>query len=411
MQDILIQRYLGNKSVMNAEIVEVIKDLANPGDLIFDAFSGSLAVSSALRGAGYEVACNDINHFSWSFAKAFFTSPTIPSLTGSKQPTNKEWADAVHELTAPYEASFPVSSRRTDIFDNYCEEGSLSAFVSQRGSSGRRRFFSPENSILIDRALSRIRHYTRIGRFSEQVRCILISCLLNAIEKISNTQGTYHDFPREFVDQRALKKLRIKPPIPEYFDGPVSHHIGRAQDSLAFAKTLPAHKVIYLDPPYNFRQYTSYYFMLNLISRYPEIEDIDAFFRGIKFVRGQNMDDDFKSTFCIKKEFIPSLGELIINAKTDYVVMSYFDGANHWGSFKNSEAETLGRAVIERFFSSSLFIKDSFSCIPVSRINYQSYGGHNAKAIQEFLFVAKKDNRSQVVHNLGEHKWIGRNVA
>ena len=78
MQDMLIQRYLGNKSPIAQDIVEVVKGLAKPGDLIFDAFSGSLAVSSALRKAGFKVACNDINHFSWLFAQAYFTSSELP---------------------------------------------------------------------------------------------------------------------------------------------------------------------------------------------------------------------------------------------------------------------------------------------------------------------------------------------
>lgn len=402
----LIQRYLGNKSTISEDIVEVVKRLSQPGDLVFDAFSGSLSVSSALRAAGYRVACNDINHFSWVFARAYFSSAEMPSPNNAAVTSNGEnrrlWAQALRELTAPYTARIPPSERRSDIFDHYCEEGAKSAFISRRGTLGRRRFFSASNAVLIDRALSRIRYHHRRGDLSEQTRCILTAALLSAVEKVSNTQGTYHDFPRRFTDGRALKPLRIGVPSENLFTGPISDCIGCAEDSLEFVAKVPHHRVMYIDPPYNFRQYTTYYFMLNLISVFPDINDLDDYFSKIEFVRGQNMENDFKSSFCSKASFIPSLEKLIRRADADYVVLSYFDGRNHWGEFKSDSAETIGRQLLEDFFKSKLFIIDSFECVPVKRLNYQSYGGYTAKHIQEFLFVAKKNARPESSLDLSE---------
>ena len=82
------------------------------------------------------------------------------------------------------------------------------------------------------------------------------------VEKISNTQGTYHDFQREVYDERALHDLTLRiPPFDDVISTQNEHIIGKAQDSLRFIKRVPHHKLLYLDPPYNFRQYTSYYFM------------------------------------------------------------------------------------------------------------------------------------------------------
>ena len=151
----------------------------------------------------------------------------------------------------------------------------------------------------------------------------------------------------------------------------------------------PAHRVLYLDPPYNFRQYTSYYFMLNLLSKHAEVDDLDEFFSELEYVRGQNMADDFKSTFCSKKAFMPSLRTIIERADTEHVVISYFDGRNHWGSFKSEHAESDGRKAIEEFLASDLFEAGSARCIPVDRLNYQSYGGFKAKKVSEYLFTAR----------------------
>lgn len=415
MQSPLIQRYLGNKSSMCSNIVNVIREIAHPGDLVFDAFSGSLAVSSALRAAGYEVASNDINHFSWTYARAYFSSQQLPwpdpGLVKRISCKEQAWQRLADELTAPYTRSLPATARRSDIFEHYCEDGGKSGFVSSRGAIGRRRFFTADNAHAIDRALSRIRHWHRASLLDEQTRCLLTATLLNAVEKVSNTQGTYHDFPRDQYDARSLKPMRLVAPRDSYFGGPVSRVFGKAQDSLTFARSVPTHKVLYLDPPYNFRQYTSYYFMLNLLSTYAEIDDLDGYFSDIEFVRGQNMANDFKSTFCSKREFIPSLERLVREARCQYVVLSYFDGRNHWGKFKESASEQAGRHHIERLFSGELFVPRSLRCFPVSRLNYQSYGGYSAKAIQEFIFVAEKASTVPTTYVEGNGTWTGQLLA
>jgi adenine-specific DNA-methyltransferase len=412
MQTTLIQRYLGNKSQITNEIVDIVRRIAEPGELVFDAFSGSLAVSAALRAAGYEVACNDANHFSWLFARAYFSGsklPDPPSITAmTDQARRTHWEEELSGLSKEDMSDVPDSFRRADIFDHYCEEGSKSGFTSKRGASGRRRFFSSANARAIDRALSRIRYRYRSDQIDEQTRCVLTAALINAVEKISNTQGTYHDFPRDFTDSRALKPLSIRMPDNKVFEGPASRFIGKAEDSLDFVEKLPQHKVLYLDPPYNFRQYSSYYFMLNLLSSYSELDDLDDYFAKVEFVRGQNMKDDFKSSFCAKDKFIPSLRTLVEKSKTEYVILSYFDGRNHWGRFKSDEAETEGRRLLEDFFRGALFENNSFEFFPVGRTNYQSYGGYSAKHVQEFLFVAKKRMSAEIDTDFSEARWIGQ---
>ena len=394
MQERLIQRYLGNKAPITDAILGAVRDLARPGDLVFDAFSGTLSVAASLRKAGFCVASNDINHFSWTFAHAYFSTAELPwpekTIASGETDKGSGWRRVIDELTAPYCRSIPGLARRTDIFDNYCEAGSKSDFVSGRGRIGRRRFFSSRNAEQIDRALCRVRHWYREAIISEHTRCILTAALLSAVEKVSNTQGTFHDFPREYFDPRALQPITLKAPDESLCSHPSSKYIGKARDTLEFVDEVPEHRVIYIDPPYNFRQYTSYYFMLNLLSQYPDIEDLDDYFSQIEFVRGQNMRSDFKSSFSSKKTFISALGELVRKAKTQHVILSYFDGRNHWGSFKLDTPDLTGRKMIEELFCGNLFVSGSLRCIPVRRRNYQSYGGFSAREVNEFLFVAEK---------------------
>ena len=67
--------------------------------------------------------------------------------------------------------------------------------------------------------------------------------------------------------------------------------LGVERDSLDWVREVPHHKVLYLDPPYNFRQYTAYYFLLNVLARYVDIDDLEAYFAGVRYVRGQNPAD------------------------------------------------------------------------------------------------------------------------
>lgn len=400
----MLQRYIGNKNALIEELLEVIGTLARPGDLVCDAFSGSVAVSVALKSAGYRVATNDINLFSWVFATAYLHNSDLPALkmsallgrhtakTSSHRASKgriQDWQEIVNhliDLPAPSESAIEW---RQDFFNHYCEEGANSAFLSSRGKSGRRRFFNTENAQAIDRALSRIRSWWREELIDENVRCLLTARLLDGIEKRSNTQGTYHDFPRDFYDSRALQPLRVEIPEPRYLLGRSDHIIGKAEDSLEFVRRVPEHAVLYLDPPYNFRQYTSYYFLPNIVARYPDIKSLDDYFANVKFVRGQNMEDDFTSTFCKSKQFVTSLEQIILRSQCRYVVMSYFDGKNHWGEFK-SGPDVRGREYLEQFFRSKMFVPGTMRCIPVDRLNYQSYGGYQAKSVSEYIFIAEK---------------------
>jgi len=418
-----MNRYLGNKTGLLEPILGQIGELARPGSLVCDAFSGTLAVSLALKKQGYLVASNDVNPFSRAFGRAFLANREVPeadlasllgraagkarraaesvveSLRGSPEHTFLAQRDAaaryvalvaiVQYLAALRPTDVAAKWRRSDFFETYCEEGQRSAFVSARGRTGRRKFFSPQNARHIDAILSCLRRWRHENRSSELLHATLTCVLIDAVERVSNTQGTYHDFPRDETDPRALRPMRLEPPSYDGLLGTSNHIVGNAEDSLEFVRRVPPHEVLYLDPPYNFRQYTSYYFLPNVIARYAEIDDLDDYFSRVEYVRGQNMADDFDSPFCKSGQFVEALGRLIARAKARTVVLSYFDGRNHWNDFK-SEANGIGFEKLSSFFCGPLFEAGSMRAVPIPRMNYQSYGGYKSRAVKEFLFVARK---------------------
>jgi len=420
----LINRYLGNKQSILNPVLEEIARFARPGDHVVDAFSGSLSVSLGLKAAGYRVTANDVNLFSWVLAEAYLTSRELPAsdvatlipdeyrpgavdraraaLSASRGEAGFRFAaDAdLREAAVPLGAllqylqvadqeDLPSQYRRNDFFDAYCEEGARSGFVSSRGTSGRRRFFTSQNAHRIDAILGHLRWWHRSGLVDPHSRALVLASLMRAVERTSNTQGTFHDFPRDTYDSRALSPLSLEiPPLDIMLTGLSTNRAGREQDSLDFIRTVDHHAVLYLDPPYNFRQYSAYYFMINLISRYVEIDDLDEYFGALTYVRGQNPADDFVSSFCKPARFIDDMRRLIQRARCDAVVISYFNGRNHWNRFDSGPDDT-GQLLLSQLLSEPHFVPGSLEVRTVPRRNYASYGGFSARDVDELLISAR----------------------
>lgn len=418
----MIQRYLGNKNTLADKIMHEVNRFCQPGDMVCDIFSGTISMSMAFKKRGYRVISNDISVFSYHYANCFLRNNDIPdfnlSSLGIDPISFNEMAiesieakvneDGFSFLQKPelYELykklviilfylenltdkEVSKSFRASYFYNTYTIEGNNSHYCSLRGTKGHRRFFTPSNGRRIDVIINKIREWYHSELLSEVQYSLLLSVLCESIEKISNTQGTYHDFQREVYDERALHGLTLRlPPFDDVIGTKNEHIIGKAQDSLIFIKDVPRHKLLYLDPPYNFRQYTSYYFMLNLICNYCTIQNLEQYFANVQFVRGQNMEDDFDSTFCKADKFVPSLQQLINDAKTQYVILSYYNGRNHEN--KGSHRKDNGIADIINLFNSKLFKTGSYEQLAFERTNYQSFQGHTADKCNEYLFIGEK---------------------
>lgn len=421
----MLNRYLGNKKAIIQPIMNEIRSRVPAEGLVCDAFSGSLAVAFELKKAGYVVACNDINLFSHFYGKHLIEQCELPDLdltrffdTNELKTLTKESLIIMSSLIGGEGYDFlkkednqekylkiiviyvylnklisteGIKPEHRYFYNTYTEEGNASYFESSRGSKGHRRFFKPSNGLKLDLLMEQLRGWFKNGKFKDSYLYYTLICsVIDAVEKVSNTQGTYHDFPRKKYDSRSLNDLVLTYPT---FDGVIApfkkHIVGKSEDSIDFVKKLPMQDLLYLDPPYNFRQYTSYYFLPNVICEYAEIEDLDGYFSEVKHVRGQNMSNDYKSSFSKKREFISSLEKLVSNCECKNVVMSYFDGRNHWNntSFNNDHK---GIEILSDFFRSKLFLDGSLQVLPFERLNYQSYGGHKARYINELLFMGVK---------------------
>lgn len=418
----LLSRYLGNKSALLDAILDMTASRCAPGDRVLDIFAGSLAVSMAYKAAGYRVSANDVNGLSAAFGRAYLEPTSIAdfpldslfskrratvlrkeaeaqlrSLEGwpgfaflGSEPHRTRYRDllaTLRHLQLVEEDEIAEPYRRTDFFDAYCPEGRYSAFTSSRGSTGRRRFLTAENAHRLDVILGQLRAWRAARLLPEAAHWLCLSVTCHALEKVANTQGTYHDFPRDTWDSRAFKPLTLQAPaLDGVLDGPGGHVIGH-EDSSTFVTHAGHHRLMYVDPPYNFRQYTAYYFLPNVVCRYPDLEDPEAYFAQLAYVRGQNPADDFTSEFCSAGKFIPAMRSLFARADVDSVLVSYFTGKNHWSSFDSGRDDT-GLEELSALLTGDLFVSGSLTIREVPRKNYASYGGYRARDVHELLLLA-----------------------
>ena len=73
--------------------------------------------------------------------------------------------------------------------------------------------------------------------------------------------------------------------------------------------------IVYLDPPYNQRQYSSNYHPLNYIAKYDKTIEV--------YGKTGLLKDSNKSKYCQKKEAFDMLSHLVNNLQTRHILLSY----------------------------------------------------------------------------------------
>ncbi len=412
-----MEKYLGNKRGLLDAIYAFVSARCGTATSLCDVFAGTTNVGRYFRRRGYDIVSNDINRFSYVLGGAYLATQRYPTFEGITVAGSSR-IEALHDAfrTAARrdadqlfpqhrtEAALDASRRTAEVLSalndatgtsrqrllhHYTVYGDSSTYRSTRGGEGRRNYFSKDNATRLDAALDQIRTWWRQDRLSQQEVHVLLSSVLEEVCIVANVNGIFHDFNRHKLWPNALQSLLLRVPlIAAQGNGATIY----ADDALRIAPYLPACDILYLDPPYNFRQYTAYYHLLNFIAAYPFLDDPDAYLAELQFVRGQNMTDDFQSTFSMRDKFLASLRSLIEHVPARYVVLSYYGGRNHWNHWAKTEEPTDSglQHLVELFADTALF--ESYEAVPVLQLrqNYQSRGGARKTMVNEHLLFGTR---------------------
>ena len=304
-------RYLGNKTDLLefiGSIVNKYKEKHNLDSTIFDGFGGTGSVTQYFNEMGFNVISNDINDYSY---KLCYSRNNIEKKDLTFDKLNLNISEILNILNKCKKKGF--------IHQNYSPNPLL---------KHERKYFTNENAEIIDGIRSHIQSWFDNNQITEKEYIHLISILIETTSLYSNIPGTYGAFLSTW-DSRALKTLTLQE---EIHNNLLSKQINTNQtynDNIRNIISSIDADILYLDPPYNEREYSTYYHVLETISRYddPELKDNKT---GTK-------KDIKKSDWCIKSKATKELDFIIQNSKSKLVLLSY----NNEGIISQSEIKSI----------------------------------------------------------------------
>ena len=195
----------------------------------------------------------------------------------------------------------------------------------------------------------------------------MLASLVEGVPYISNITGTYGAYLKDW-DKRALNQFEM---IRLNVINNDEENECYREDANELIKKITG-DILYIDPPYNSRQYLPNYHLLETIARYDK--------PNIKGKTGIRTYDNEKSNYCIKAKVYSELEELICNAKFKHIIMSY----NQEGILKKEEIEHILKKYGEK------------KTYKLYKIPYKQYQNKLTKKIEkhyEYIFYIKKDQR------------------
>lgn len=312
-------RYIGNKQKLLPFIGSALDRFGLLSGTACDPFAGTAAVSRFLKGRGFDVICGDLMEYSYVIQRATVECDTRPQFTGL--------CELVNGAPDPLEAVLRHLNRAPG------RPGEVHHHFSPADRAGR-RYFTPHNAAKIDVIRETIGGWRREGRITDDEGYVLLAALLEAADRVANTTGVYAAFVKTW-QPNARRPLRLTAP-------PLVTDTGRAceahrADALDLIANAAPFDVLYLDPPYNTRQYVAYYHV-------PELLASPARFPRLRGKTGLIPADGKRSAWCQRGRCEEELEMLVALAPCRYICLSY----NSEGIIPESTIErvfqTYGRA-------------------------------------------------------------------
>lgn len=341
-------RYIGNKTNLLKNINQVIKDNCDGNEKVFcDLFSGTSSVARSFKNR-YKIISNDILYFSYVLQRATITNNEIPDFEKLKNKLNVE-------NVLDYLETININRKKykTFIYDNYSPNDNC-----------ERMYLTPENAKRIDYIRTTIEKWKKENLIKENEYFYLLATLIEGVPFVSNITGTYGAYLKDW-DKRAFKKFEM---IRLNVVNNNEENECYREDANELIKKVSG-DILYIDPPYNSRQYLPNYHLLETIARYDEPK--------INGKTGIRTYTEEKSNYCIKSKVYDELEELIKNAKFKHIIMSY----NQEGLLKKEEIEQ----ILKKYGD-----KDTYK---LYQIPYKQYENKLTKKIEkhyEYIFYIKK---------------------
>ena len=298
-------RYIGNKENLLDKIYSILEKNNIRGKSFFDFFAGTTNVSRFFKSKGYKIQSSDILYLSYCLQKAYVENneePSFPNLL-PKLPDQKVNSLFPRPLDIVVAFLNSIPSVEGFIYKNYTPGGT-------QNLSRPRTYFIDENGKRIDAIRIKIEEWKTAGFINDSEYFILLTCLIETIGFYSNISGVYAAFQKHW-DPRALKPLELR--SIEIVNNHLENTVHCA-DSMDLVENINV-DILYLDPPYNERQYAPNYHILETIAKYD-----NPTLRGVTGMRDYSNQ---KSRFCRVNTALEDLDIIASKANFKYLVLSY----------------------------------------------------------------------------------------
>lgn len=306
-------RYIGNKTRLLPFLLRTIERLELSPRTAHDAFSGTAAVGRALKAAGWRVTSSDLMTYSYVFQRAYVVAQRSPSFAalraGDPELRRAHRSPAFRKAIAGLGALGAMSEFLTRWVD--AERGFIGTHFAPAGG---RMYFTQENADRIDAIRRRLHDWWSSGLIQDDAYYVLLAALIEGADRVANTAGVYAAFIKRW-QANARRALTLKPEIPQR--GPPGATAHRA-DAGVVAAAAGDVELIYIDPPYNARQYAGYYHVPELIAR--------GWFDGVPVLRGKTGlvgGADQQSDWCSARKAGSALSEMLRATGARHALVSY----------------------------------------------------------------------------------------
>lgn len=297
-------RFIGNKKNLVEKIYQILQSKGILGTSFFDFFAGTSNVGKFFKKKGYQIFSSDLLYFSFVLQKAYIQNNEVPTFEKLLQKievkTHSLFASPLMQIVDYLNT---ITPQEGFIFQNYTTEGTKDLDIP-------RMYFSNENGKIIDAIRIQIENWKNENLLTENEYYILLACLIETVPFYANISGVYAAF-QKIWDARAVKKLALRP-----IEIIISNKENKVfnQNSVNLIGEIQT-DILYLDPPYNQRQYAPNYHLLETIAKYD-----NPIIKGVSGMRNYEYQ---KSQFCNAETGLKELCNIAKNANYKYLVLSY----------------------------------------------------------------------------------------
>ncbi|PHR58998.1 MAG: modification methylase [Arcobacter sp.] len=293
--------YIGSKIKLLPFIEESILSVVDNNCKVFcDLFAGTGTVGSRFKEKGFKVISNDIQYYAYVLNKQLIDNHkelNFFSLGDEIKELNDCKLENKKSIVCKYLTN--LKGKKSFIYHNYSPS-----------EKSERMYFTNENAMKGDASRSKIEDWYQSQKITKNEYYFLIASLIKSMDKYANVLSVYGAYLKYFK-KRAQKQLVIEPH--KLIINKQSHEVYN-QDANKLIHEIKS-DILYLDPPYNSRQYASNYHVLETIAKYDKPKLYGK--TGLREYKHQ------RSLYCLKEHATKSLEHLVQHANTKYIFLSY----------------------------------------------------------------------------------------